>query len=68
MSKPLTAYRVHLSNGTSYVTSMAADVTLGDASRYFVGSVLTDENPETGEESSLYPVRVESMKSEVSFA
>jgi hypothetical protein len=37
---PLTAFRVFLSNGTNYVTNMAAGVTLEEASRYFVGSPL----------------------------
>ena len=35
---PLTAYRVHLSDGSSYVTSMAAGVTLEQARAYFLGS------------------------------
>jgi hypothetical protein len=33
----LPAYRVHLSDGSSYVTSMAANVTLSDAQAYFEG-------------------------------
>lgn len=33
----LTAYRVHLDNGTDYVTSMAATVTPEQARAYFVG-------------------------------
>jgi hypothetical protein len=35
---PLTAYRVTRSDGSSYVTDMAADVTLADARAYFVGA------------------------------
>lgn len=35
---PLTAYRVTRSDGSSYVTDMAADVTLADARAYFIGS------------------------------
>ena len=60
---PLTAYRVHRSDGTSYVTSMAAGVTLADARAYFVGSIqydetetksvlVTDVTPETGDDTT----------------
>lgn len=49
-SKELPAFRVHLDDGTSYVTSMARGVTLADARDYFVGSVQTEENEETGKE------------------
>lgn len=45
------AFRVHLDDGTSYVTSMAPGVTLADARDYFVGSVQTEENEETGKET-----------------
>lgn len=34
---PLTAYKVHMKDGTSYVTSMAAGVTLATAKAYFLG-------------------------------
>jgi len=34
---PLTAYRVTLDDSSSYVTSMAAGVTLEEARAYFVG-------------------------------
>jgi hypothetical protein len=34
---PLTAYRITRSDGSSYVTDMAADITLKDASDYFMG-------------------------------
>jgi hypothetical protein len=47
----LRAFRVHLDDGTSYVTSMAHGVTLTDARAYFVGSVQTEENEETGAET-----------------
>lgn len=50
-SKELPAFRVHLDDGTSYVTSMAHGVTLADARAYFVGSVQTEENEETGKET-----------------
>lgn len=45
------AFRVHLDDGTSYITSMAHGVTLSDASAYLVGSVQTEENAETGKET-----------------
>lgn len=35
---PLTAYRVHRSDGTTYVTNMAAGVTLAQARAYFIGA------------------------------
>lgn len=42
-SETLTAYRVVLSNPSkSYNTCMAADVTLTEAQRYFVGRVIND--------------------------
>lgn len=49
---PLAAYRVHRSDGTSYVTNMAAAVTLADARAYFLGKTFTDECPETGRETT----------------
>lgn len=44
---PLTAYRVHLSDGSSYVTDMAAGVTLAEARAYFLGSVQYRDLAET---------------------
>ena len=44
---PLTAYRVHRSDGSSYVTSMAAGVTLADARAYFIGSTQYLDDAET---------------------
>ncbi|CAB4171818.1 hypothetical protein UFOVP930_22 [uncultured Caudovirales phage] len=55
------AFRVHLDDGTSYVTSMAHGVTLDDARAYFVGSVQTEENFETGAEIRRIVSRVESL-------
>mgnify|MGYP003441555824 CR=1 FL=1 len=55
----LTAYRVTLSDGTSYVTSMAAGVTLSAARDYFMGQVLVDECPESGRETRRIVVAVE---------
>ena len=55
------AFRVHLNDGTSYVTSMARGVTLVDARDYFVGSVQTEENFETGAEIRRIVSRVESI-------
>jgi hypothetical protein len=40
---PLTAYRVHRDDGTSYVTSMAAGVTLEQARAYFIGLTESDD-------------------------
>jgi hypothetical protein len=34
----LPAYRVYLANGTSYVTSIARNITLEKAQAYFVGA------------------------------
>lgn len=45
------AFRVHLDDGTSYITSMAHGITLADARAYLVGSVQTEENEETGKEA-----------------
>lgn len=45
------AFRVHLDDGTSYITSMAHGITLADARAYLVGSVQTEENEETGKET-----------------
>lgn len=50
----LPAFRVFLSNGTSYVTSMAANTTLENARSYFVGQWFTQSD-----ETSLQAVRVE---------
>jgi len=35
---PLTAYKITYSDGTVIKTSTAADVTLGDAEKYFIGA------------------------------
>ena len=40
---PLTAYRIHRDDGTSYVTSMAAGVTLEQARAYFIGQTEFDD-------------------------
>jgi len=57
----LPAFRVHLDDGTSYVTSMAHGVTLADARAYFVGSVQTEENEETGAETRRIVSSVEAV-------
>lgn len=44
---PLTAYRVFMSDGTDYVTSMAADVTLEMAQDYFVGKPFEQADEKT---------------------
>ena len=36
--KPLTSYRIHLDDGTSYCTNMAAGVTLAEARTYYLGA------------------------------
>lgn len=51
----LTDYRVTLSDGSSYITSMAHDVTLAQARAYFVGRSI--EQPD--EKTSLVAVNVE---------
>jgi hypothetical protein len=60
-SKEMPAFRVHLDDGTSYVTSMAHGVTLADARAYFVGSVQTEENEETGAETRRIVLSVETL-------
>lgn len=49
------AYRIHLSDGTSYVTSMAKGVTLEMATAYFLGHWF--EQPD--EKTKLQCVKVE---------
>ena len=56
---PLTAYRVCMKDGTSYVTAMAADVTLAVAEAYFLGAmqyVIDEPHP------SRIPVAVEQVR------
>jgi hypothetical protein len=48
---PLPAYRIHLNDGTSYVTSMAIGISLADATAYFLSQVQTDED-DLGHEST----------------
>ena len=55
------AFRVHLNDGTSYVTSMAHGVTLDNARAYLVGTVQTEENFETGAEIRRIVLSVESI-------
>jgi hypothetical protein len=58
ISKPLPAYKITRDDGISYVTSMAANVTLADARAYFLGQVQTDEDP-SGRETRSTVVAVE---------
>lgn len=58
----LTAYRITSSDGSSYVTSMAAGVTLDDAKKYFLGQVFTDERP-NGKKNRRRVVKVEKVNS-----
>lgn len=55
---PLTAYKITLSDGSSYVTSMAAGVTLADARSYFLGQWFTQSD----EVTKLQAVGVESVE------
>jgi hypothetical protein len=57
----LPAFRVHLDDGTSYVTSMAHGVTLADARDYFVGTAQTEENEETGAETRRIVLSVDAV-------
>jgi biotin synthase-like enzyme len=43
----LPAYRIFLSDGTNYVTSMAKGITLADARAYFLGEWLTQPDEVT---------------------
>ncbi len=43
----LPAYRVYLSDGSTYVTSMAQGVTIGQARAYFVGQWFTQSDEVT---------------------
>lgn len=43
----LPAFRIHYNNGTSYVTSMAKDVSLNDAKRYFLGQNIEQADEKT---------------------
>lgn len=58
----LPAYHVTLSDGTSYVTSMANGVTLADAKAYFMGQVQVEECFESGREIRRIVVKVEASK------
>jgi hypothetical protein len=46
----LPGFKITYDDGSSYNTSMAANVTLEMARTYFLGSIHTKENFETGEE------------------
>jgi hypothetical protein len=54
---PLTAYRVYLDNGTNYVTSMAAGVTLKQAREYFMGQPLEQHDGSTATVTNVEAVR-----------
>jgi hypothetical protein len=43
----LTAYRVHLNDGSNYVTSMAKDITLEMARAYFIGQWFEQSDEKT---------------------
>lgn len=44
---PLTAYKITYNNGSSYVTDMAANVTLDMAKDYFLGQRITQADEQT---------------------
>lgn len=56
----LTAYKVYLDDGSSYVTSMAQDVTLEMAQDYFAGECYTEEYD--GKEITRQAVKVEKVR------
>lgn len=56
---PLPAFRVHMDDGTSYLTSMAHGVTLETARRYFIGMRQVREDMRTGEERTSIVINVE---------
>ena len=59
----LPAFRITRNDGTSYITSMAADVTMKDARQYFtIGSIQVDEDPLTGKEIFRTITAVEQVK------
>ena len=57
-ARTLPAYRVHLSDGSSYITSMAHGITLDQAKDYFVGQWLIQDD----ETTHLQAVTVESVE------
>jgi hypothetical protein len=57
----LPAYKVTLDDNSSYITSMAAGITLDKAREYFIGQVQVDENLETGAETYRTVVSVEQV-------
>jgi len=64
----LTAYKITKSNGETYATSMAANVTLAMAKDYFMGKTFVDEDPETGKETTWHVVKVEEIKGDKDFS
>lgn len=57
----LPAFKIHLNDGTSYITSMAANVNLAMARRYFLGMRQTKED-EQGREYTLRVVAVSQVQ------
>lgn len=57
----LPAYKITLNDGSSYITSMAAHVTIDIARAYFMGQVQVSEDFETGKETRRVVVNVEAV-------
>lgn len=58
-TQALTSYKVTRDDGHSYITSMAAGVTLEQARDYFLGSTQVDEDLTTGREHRARVIQVE---------
>lgn len=43
----LTAYKVYLNDGSSYITNMAKDITIEMARKYFIGQWFEQSDEET---------------------
>jgi hypothetical protein len=59
-SKPLTAYKITYDDGTTSTTDMAADITLADAKKYFIGKPFTVET-KNGKETKRKAIKVEKI-------
>ena len=55
----LSAYRITKSTGESYITSMAENITLEEATEYFTKNTFCDEDPVTGKEVHWNAVEVQ---------
>ncbi len=57
----LAAYKITASNGKTWITSVSATTTEAEARAYFLGKTFTDENPETGEETTYTAIAIERL-------